>query len=154
MALKRLKKEYDELQNNPLTNCSAYPSAEDNNFYKWEAKILGPKDTPYENGEFHLILNFPQDYPFRPPKIQFVTKIFHPNINSNGAICLDILKEAWSPALTISKILLSISSLLADPNQNDPLVPDIAKLFHENKEKYEEMAREYTMKYATNVNFF
>jgi len=152
MAVKRLKKEFEDLRQEPLLHCEANPSDE-NDFLQWNAKIMGPKDTPYENGVFKLFMIFPQDYPFRPPKITFITKIFHPNINSNGGICLDILKEAWSPALTISKILLSICSLLADPNPNDPLVPDIAKMYHENRAKYDQMAREYTMRYATDIDF-
>lgn len=147
MAFKRLKKEYEELINDPLTNCSANPINE-NDILQWSAKIYGPKDTPYENGIFKLTMIFSQDYPFKPPKVVFNTKIYHPNINSNGGICLNILKDAWSPALTISKILLSVCSLLADPNPNDPLVPEIARIYHENKEKYEIIAREYTIKYA------
>jgi ubiquitin-conjugating enzyme E2 D/E len=146
MALKRLKKEWDELIKEPLSQCSAEPVGDD--FFEWKAKINGPQDTPYENGEFHLLLIFSSEYPFKPPKVSFVTKIYHPNINSNGGICLDILKDAWSPALTISKILLSVSSLLADPNASDPLVPDIAKLFHDDRTKYDAQARDYTIKYA------
>jgi len=146
MALKRLNKELDELMKEPLTQCEASPSGDD--LFTWNAKINGPADTPYENGVFSLLMIFPTDYPFKPPKVSFVTKIYHPNINSNGGICLDILKDSWSPALTVSKILLSICSLLADPNPNDPLVPEIAKMFHDDRSKYDALAREYTLKYA------
>ena len=109
---------------------------------------MGPDDSPFSGGVFFLNIHFPTDYPFKPPKFQFITKIYHPNINSNGSICLDILKDQWSPALTVSKVLLSISYLLTDANPDDPLVPDIANQYKTDRAKYEAIAREWTRKYA------
>ena len=110
---------------------------------------MGPDDSPYAGGVFFLNIHFPPDYPFKPPKVSFTTKIYHPNINANGSICLDILKDQWSPALTISKVLLSISSLLTDPNPDDPLVPEIATIYKNDKERYNATARDWTGRYAT-----
>ena len=106
MSLKRLRKELNELAMDPPSNCSAGPVGED--LYHWQATILGPEESIYEGGVYMLNIHFPADYPFKPPKINFITKIYHCNINSSGSICLDILKEQWSPALSISKVLLSI----------------------------------------------
>jgi ubiquitin-conjugating enzyme E2 D/E len=146
MASKRINKEFADLRKNSPENCSAGPSDED--IFKWDATIMGPIGTPYEGGIFNLRIEFPQNYPFSPPKIAFLTKIYHCNISSKGAICLDILQKNWSPALTISKLLLSICSLLSDPNPDDPLVPDIAELYRTNRKKHDLYARNYTQKYA------
>ena len=146
MTLRRLKKELTDFEKEPIENCSAGPK--DNDLFSWQATIIGPLDSPYHGGIFNLLIYFSDDYPFKPPKIQFITKIYHPNINSDGGICLDILKEKWSPALTINKVLLSICSLLNDPNPNDPLVPSIASMYKNNIEKYNKIAKEYTERYA------
>ena len=147
-TVNRLKNELKELETNAPTNCSANMVSDD--IYHWQATILGPEGSPYENGVFYLQILFPQDYPFKPPKVKFITKIYHCNINNNGNICLDILKDQWSPALTISKILLSICSLMDDQNPNDPLMIDIANLYMKNKEEFIKMARTYTLQFAQN----
>ena len=145
-VLMRIQKELKDLEINPPANCSAGPINDD--IFKWQATIMGPDDSPYAGGVFYLIIDFPKDYPFRPPKIFFTTKIYHCNISYNGGICLDILKDQWSPALTISKVLLSICSLMDDANPDDPLVPDIAELYKKDREIHDENARAYTLKYA------
>ena len=146
-TLRRIRKEIEDMKKTPPDNCSAGP-ADENDLFVWRATIMGPEGSPYHGGIFNLSINIPADYPFKAPKIMFTTKIYHCNVNSNGAICLDILKDNWSPALNISKVLLSICSLLSDPNPDDPLVPDIANIYKSNKYQYEANAREYTMKYA------
>ena len=146
MALKRLQKELSEIQKDTPANCSAGPN--NNDLFNWEATIIGHTETPYEGGIFKLKILFPADYPFKPPKITFETRIYHPNINSNGGICLDILKDQWSPALNITKVLLSICSLLDEPNPDDPLMPEIAQLLKSNKAEFTRIAREHTLKYA------
>eukprot|EP01029_Cantina_marsupialis_P014641 TRINITY_DN320_c0_g1_i1.p1 TRINITY_DN320_c0_g1~~TRINITY_DN320_c0_g1_i1.p1 ORF type:complete len:147 (-),score=24.14 TRINITY_DN320_c0_g1_i1:233-673(-) len=143
---KRIRKELVNLGKDPPSGCSAGPTGSD--IFHWSATIAGPPDSPYEGGLFFLDIHFPSDYPFQAPKIRFTTKIYHCNINDSGGICLDILKDQWSPVLTISKVLLSICSLLDDPNPDDPLVPDIAHLLKGNKTKHDETAREWTRKYA------
>ncbi|URE04724.1 ubiquitin-conjugating enzyme [Musa troglodytarum] len=115
MGSKRIMKELKDLEKDPPASCSAGPVAED--IFHWQATIMGPTDSPFAGGIFLVNIHFPPDYPFKPPKaghhgpmenvivkhVSFRTKVYHPNINSNGSICLDILKEQWSPALTISK---------------------------------------------------
>ena len=146
MALKRITREFQDLQNDPPMNCSAGPDGDD--IFRWEGVIFGPSDSPYAGGVFKLKIIFPIDYPFKCPTVTFITKIYHPNINAAGIICLDILKNQWSPALTINKVLLSICSLLNDPNPNDPLVPEIANLYKTNIAEYNATATNWTRKYA------
>ena len=147
MSIKRLQRELAEIEKDTPVNCSAGLVTPDD-LFTWQATIIGPTETPYEGGMFNLVILFPTDYPFKPPKISFTTRIYHPNINSTGGICLDILKDQWSPALSITKVLLSICSLLSDPNPDDPLAPEIANIYKTNKDEFNRIAREYTVKYA------
>ena len=146
MATRRILREQQDLSKDAPDSCSAGPRGD--NLYVWDAMILGPSDSPFAGGIFNLEIHFPTDYPFKPPKILFLTKIYHPNIASNGNICLDILKDQWSPALTVGKALLSICSLLTDPNPKDPLVPLIADQYMNDRAAYDSTARTWTLKYA------
>jgi ubiquitin-conjugating enzyme E2 D len=145
-VLRRLKKELNQLNANPSTHCSAGPV--DDNIMLWKAKIFGPDDSPYKGGTFNLNIEFPTNYPFKPPSINFITKVYHPNINSEGQICIDILKGNWSPALNINKVLLSICSLLTDPNPDDPLDTYAADLLKKDKDAFDKKARQWTEIYA------
>ena len=147
-STRRIQREILDLTKDAPENCSAGPRGDD--IYLWDAVIMGPSDSPFAGGVFRLEIHFPSDYPFKPPKVVFKTKIYHPNISPSGAICLDILKDQWSPALTISKVLLSVCSLLTDPNPKDPLVPEIAEEYTRNRPVYEDTARYWTNRYASN----
>uniref|UniRef100_UPI00358EA3C8 ubiquitin-conjugating enzyme E2 E1-like n=1 Tax=Myxine glutinosa TaxID=7769 RepID=UPI00358EA3C8 len=144
---KRIQKELADITLDPPPNCSATPKGD--NMYEWRSTILGPPGSVYEGGIFFLDISFSTDYPFKPPKVTFRTRIYHCNINSHGMICLDILKDNWSPALTISKVLLSICSLLTDANPADPLVGSIAKQYLTNRGEHDKTARQWTLRYAT-----
>jgi ubiquitin-conjugating enzyme E2 D/E len=150
MAAQRITKELDNLTKDPPANCSAGPVGDD--IFHWQATLMGPGESPFEGGVFFLDINFPTDYPYKPPRVTFSTKIYHPNINSSGGICLDILKDQWSPALTISKVLISICSLLDDPNPDDPLVPSIAELYKRDRAEYFLKAKTYTLQFASGFN--
>ena len=145
-SAKRIQKELAEITLDPPPNCSAGPKGD--NLYEWFSTIIGPAGSVYESGIFYLDIHFSHDYPFKPPKVTFKTRIYHCNVNSQGAICLDILKDNWSPALTISKVLLSICSLMTDPNPNDPLVGSIATQYLSNREEHDRIAKEWTKRFA------
>jgi ubiquitin-protein ligase len=143
----RLKKELGDFKDKSMyENIVAGPH--DDKLTYWVGHIIGPDNSPFAKGVFKFDIKIPADYPFKPPEVKFITKIYHPNINSTGTICLDILKTSWSPALTIGKVLLSISSLLTDCNPKDPLAPDVAKVYLENRELYNETAKKWTEEYA------
>lgn len=114
--------------------------------------LSGPKETCFGEGVFKLEAFLPADYPMEPPKVRFLTQIYHPNIDKLGRICLDILKTKWSPALQLRTVLLSIQALLSAPEPDDPLDETIAKQWKEDKEKAEKIAKEWVLKYATKTN--
>ena len=126
--------------------------------YEWKATIEGPPDSPYEGGLFLLDITFPRSYPFKPPKVTFRTKIYHCNINCEGWISVDILHSTWMPSLTVEKLLLSIQSFLTECNPDDPLVPEIAEQYVNDREEHDKICREWTKKYANKKdvirNFF
>ncbi|KAH1236799.1 Constitutive photomorphogenesis protein 10 [Glycine max] len=108
---KRIQREMVELNNDPPPDCSAGPKGD--NLYHWIATIIGTPETPYQGGIFFLDIKFPIDYPFKPPEVVFKTRIYHCNVDPDGRVSMGILKDDWSPALTITKImLLSLASLI------------------------------------------
>jgi ubiquitin-conjugating enzyme E2 D/E len=141
-----LQKELSDITLDPPPNCSAGPKGD--NLFEWVATIQGPVGSVYEGGTFFLDISFPKDYPFKPPKLTFKTKIYHCNVNSQGMICLDILQDNWSPALRISKVLLSVTSLLTDCNPADPLVGSIARQYCTQREEHDRIARLWTQRFA------
>ena len=148
MALKRLMQEYKELSRSSTPGIVAGPSSDDN-ILVWEAAILGPHDTYYDGGCFRAELIFPADYPLNPPKMRFVPPIWHPNVYPDGRVCISILHapgddifgyekscERWSPVQSVEKILLSVISMLAEPNDESPANVDAAKMWRESKEAF------------------
>ncbi|VDK86515.1 unnamed protein product [Dibothriocephalus latus] len=122
---------------------------DDDNIFKWQVMIMGPADTLYDGGCFKAILEFPQDYPNRPPKMQFVTDMWHPNIAPSGNVCISILhepgedrwgyerpEERWLPVHTVETIIMSVISMLAEPNPDSPANVDAAKEFRENYDEF------------------
>eukprot|EP01129_Flabellula_baltica_P012989 TRINITY_DN5966_c0_g1_i1.p1 TRINITY_DN5966_c0_g1~~TRINITY_DN5966_c0_g1_i1.p1 ORF type:complete len:229 (-),score=59.83 TRINITY_DN5966_c0_g1_i1:45-731(-) len=150
IMVRRLLKELEDLET-PPPGISCWPVNE-NDPTQLEAFIIGPEGTPYEGGHFKLSVQIPDTYPNVPPFMQFITKIYHPNIDEEGRICLDSLKTgkqgAWKPSLNIRALLLQLSSLIAEPNPDDPLVPEISKEFESMYEVFAEKARRDTEKYA------
>ncbi|KZS89107.1 ubiquitin-conjugating enzyme [Sistotremastrum niveocremeum HHB9708] len=144
---KRIIKETERLVNDPAPGISAVPH--DDNLRYFDVAITGPEGSPFEGGIFKLELFLPEEYPMSPPKVRFLTKIYHPNIDKLGRICLDILKEKWSPALQIRTVLLSVQALLSSPNPDDPLATDVAKHYKEDEKGAQNVSREWTRQYAS-----
>merc|ERR1712113_719699 len=143
---RRITKETIRLKQEPAPGISAEPHVE--NLRYFDVVLNGPQTSPYEGGIFKLELFLPEDYPMMPPKVRFLTKIYHPNVDKLGRICLDILKDKWSPALQIRTVLLSIQALLSAPNPDDPLANDVAELWKMNEAEALKNAREWTAAHA------
>ena len=152
-AAKRIYKELENFNKDPPHNCSAGPVT-DNDIFHWQATIMGYEDSPYQGGVFIFDITFPYDYPFKPPYLRLATPMYHPNLRVNCKICccaMDILKDQWSPALTINKVLLSLTSLLSDPQPDKACNNgnyEAANLYRTNKKEYERIAKDWTKKYA------
>lgn len=145
--LKRLKNELNEFKKYPNENFEvSLPNI--NDLYSWNAIIYGPKDTIYENGKFNLSIFIPEHYPFEPPVIKFITPIYHPNISINGDICLNIIRDEWSPILCIRQVLLGICVLLDNPNPDDPLRNDIADIYKSDIKQYEKNVIEHIKQFS------
>ena len=143
-AERRLLKDLKKLEAESAAGANAGITAtpDEDSLYRWRAVIFGPDDTEWEGGVFRLILEFTEDYPNKPPKVKFLTKMFHPNIYNDGSICLDILSNMWSPVYDISSILTSIQSLLCDPNTKSPANNEAAELFSKNYKEYVQRVKE------------
>merc|ERR1711966_534112 len=133
MALipKRIEKETQKLSAEPPPGVQAEPDKE--NYRYFHILMAGPEGTPYQGGTYKLELFLPEGYPMEPPKVRFLTKIYHPNIDKLGRICLDVLKDKWSPALQIRTVLISIQALLSAPNPDDPLSEKVAAAWKEDE---------------------
>lgn len=134
-VVKRLQNELVQLMMSPTPGLSAFPASEDD-LTQWFGVIVGPEGTPYENLKFRLSLKFTDQYPYQPPKVTFVSPIWHPNVDMSGNICLDILKDQWSAVYNVQTILLSLQALLEEPNNGSPLNAIAAELWDTDMDEY------------------
>eukprot|EP01084_Bolivina_argentea_P108732 194339_1 len=147
MALRRITLELKDLKTESPSNYGFAPENEDNP-YMMKGFVIGPNNTAYEGGIYELQIHLPRDYPFKPPNCKFITKIYHPNINTNGSMKLTILHDFWNPMHTISRMCKSIIEMLEMPSIDNCLIPSIAKEYRFQKQKFMVTATQWNCKYA------
>jgi len=123
-----------------------YARPNKSNIFEWNVGIPGKDGTIWEGAEFPLLVKFPKEYPAKPPHVRFISQIRHPNIFDSGDICLDILKDKWSPSLSVAQVLLGIQSLLDNPNVYDPTDYQLAQMYQKNREEYNKIVKVYVQK--------
>lgn len=142
MAEKRLQKELQQCQELESSDLNLQVDLIGGNLFEWNVTFSAPNDDVYMGYRMSIHISFSKKYPFSPPNVKFINKMFHPNISSScGNICVDILKEQWNPILKVETIVKSISSLLDDPNCNSPLNSDAASMYKRNRSGYDTMVR-------------
>ncbi|GAA5935886.1 hypothetical protein JCM1841_005830 [Sporobolomyces salmonicolor] len=140
---KRLQSELMALMMSPpAAGITAFPESDSDLTY-WVGRLEGAEGTPYEGHTYAISLRFPESYPFKSPTVRFESTCYHPNVDLHGNICLDILKEKWSPALSVSTILVSLQSLLGEPNNASPLNVEAAELWDDTEAFKKELAKHY-----------
>lgn len=145
-VVKRYYKELERLKVKTVVQDGFVVKSTDDKSHSLKVDIAGPKDSPWAGGLFTLSVTCGSDYPMKPPKAKFVSKMWHPNVGSNGDICLDVLQNMWSPALTLEQLFLSIASLLTDPNPDSPMNSEAANLYKKNRAQYDARIRKLVEK--------
>ena len=146
-ANKRIQKEYDDLTKNAPDGVVI---TSENMFDTWDIHLKGPQGTAYEGGTFLVKLKFPDNYPFKPPKATFSTKVYHPSIKKDsGEICKDIYEEGWVPTKTVKQVIDVLKTMLIDPTTDTPLETDIAQEYMKDRPKFEANVKEWVKKYAS-----
>ncbi|KAH8302123.1 hypothetical protein KR044_003031, partial [Drosophila immigrans] len=141
IAMRRLKLELSLLQRNAIEGCKVQLIHD--NLFRWLVTLDGAKDTPYEGGRFLLRVIFPASYPFDEPKVEFITRIYHCNVRNNR-----VCENNWSPVCAIGQMFLSIRMMMICPDLEDAANPNIARLYLNDREAHDQMAREWTNRYA------
>ena len=161
MAKAHLSKQLNDLMRHPIAGFKVEPC--EGNLFKWDVWLLGPKDTAYETGIFRAQLNFTDEFPMKPPEMKFVSEFWHPNVYSNGTVCISILhppgtdemnssetaQMRWTPVQSLEKVLLSVISMIADPDPTESGAPanvDALVEWRKNRDAYTKRVRKLVEK--------